>query len=383
MFQKKIKKVGILTQPLLNNYGGLLQAYALQTVLKKRGYDVWIINRNYPKPRIKNILKSRLKRFIVKNILSSTSIAVNPSDEEEKIIGQHTHNFKKKFIHPITKELISNEEMDYVNTLGFDAYLVGSDQVWRPHYSPSITNYFLDFAIDDANIKRISYAASFGVDNWEFNQKETLACNKLVQKFNAVSVRETSGINLCKEYLEKMAIQVLDPTMLLDPKDYITLTKEEGEPRSEGNLMTYVLDKTAKKERFINDIAEKLNLTTFTVMQRQKLTGSAKIDDCIFPRVTKWLRGFMDAKFVITDSFHGCAFAILFNKPFLALGNNRRGITRFNSLLEMFDLGNRLILDDFTFDNSLIENDIDWNKVNSILKKERDKSLIFLTNSLN
>ena len=147
--------------------------------------------------------------------------------------------------------------------------------------------------------------------------------------------------------------------------------------------MTYVLDKSDKKESFINDIAEQLNLTPFTVMQKQKLSGKTNIDDCVFPPVTKWLRGFMDAKFIITDSFHGCAFAILFNKPFLALGNNRRGITRFKSLLKMFYLEDRLILDDFAFDDSLIENDIDWDSVNTILKNERDKSFIFLKDSLN
>ena len=194
---------------------------------------------------------------------------------------------------------------------------------------------------NNLNIKKVSYAASFGVDNWEFSQKEGLACHELIQRFNAVSVREASGIYLCNEFLKTEAHQVLDPTMLLDIQDYISLVREEGESKSAGSLMIYVLDKTGKKEKFIASVAKKLKLKPYTVMQKEKLTGTGKIEDCIYPPVTKWLRGFMDAEFVITDSFHGCAFAILFNKPFIALGNYSRGITRFKSLLNLFDLEER------------------------------------------
>ena len=90
----------------------------------------------------------------------------------------------------------------------------------------------------------------------------------------------------------------------------------------------------------------------------------------------------MDAKFVITDSFHGTAFAIMFNKPFFALGNRKRGIARFTSLLKIFDLEERLILDNYTIENGLIEKSVDWDKVNSILVSEKEKSMNFLKNNL-
>jgi hypothetical protein len=371
-------KIGILTQPLKTNYGGLLQAYALQKTLKDLGHEAWIIDRDYSKLSFKKKVFNEIKRKI-----PIGGFSFQPNVKEKKIIGQHTTYFKNKYIGPRTEKFTQSSEMEKLNLLGFEAFIVGSDQVWRPRYSPGITNFFLDFAVNEPNKKRLSYAASFGVDQWEFSEEQTKDCSKLARSFDAVSVREASGINLSQEYLGVKAIHVLDPTMLLNIKDYLNLINVEGEPESEGNLMTYVLDGTEEKEKFINDVAINLEITPFTIMQKEKLSGKTKIDDSIFPPVTKWLGGFMDAKFVITDSFHGCAFAILFNKPFIALGNKKRGVARFTSLLKMFDLEERLILDNFTFKKSIVENTIDWEKVNSILKREQDISLNFLKDNLN
>jgi len=371
-------KIGILTQPLKTNYGGLLQAYALQKILKDLKHDAWIVDRDYSELSFKKKLFNVIKRRIPVG-----NFSIQPNTKENEIIGQYTSDFKNKYIGSITEKFTRSSEMKKLNKLGFDAYVVGSDQVWRPKYSPGITNFFLDFTANEKDIKKLSYAASFGVDDWEFSEEETIECSKLAQKFNAVSVREASGINLSDEYLGVKAMHVLDPTMLLNVKDYINLIQEEKELESEGNLMTYVLDITDEKEKFINDMAANLNISPFTVMQKEKLYGKGKIENSVFPPVTKWLRGFLDAKFVITDSFHGCAFAILFNKPFLALGNKKRGVARFTSLLKMFDLENRLVLDNFNLDKNLVEDKIDWEKVNSILKTEQDKSLKFLQDNLN
>lgn len=371
-------KIGILTQPLKTNYGGLLQAYALQKTLKTLGQEAWIIDRDYSKLSFKKKLFNVIKRRIPVG-----NFSIQPNTKENEIIGQHTSYFKNKYIGSITEKFTQSSEMKKLNSLGFDAYVVGSDQVWRPRYSPGITNYFLDFEASEKEIKKLSYAASFGVDNWEFSEEETTECTMLAQKFDAISVRENSGLNLVKEYLKNEAVHVLDPTMLLDTQDYIELMEREGESQSEGNLMTYVLDITDEKRKFIKDIGENLKLVPFTVMQQEKFSSMKRIQNSIFPPVTKWLRGFKDAEFVITDSFHGCAFAILFNKPFLALGNRKRGIARFTSLLKMFKLEERLILDDFTFDEKLIKNKIDWENVNTIMNREREKSINFLKNNLN
>ena len=378
-------KIGILTQPLKNNYGGLLQAYALQKVLKDMGHEVWIINRTLKERSFVRQYASLGKRIILKYVLKKSTQPIfifNPTKEEEKIVATYTNQFVLKHFPYITKEIVRNKDMINLNGKGFDAYMVGSDQVWRPGYSPCITNYFLDFVETEKKIKRIAYAASFGVSNWEFTEEQARDCSQLAKYFDAVSVREDSGIDLCRKYLGVDAVHVLDPTMLLNTKDYFHLLENEG--KSTGNMMIYILDKTDEKQQMINDISEKLNLLPFSVMPNKMLTKEtrAEIEECIYPPVTKWLRGFIDAEFVITDSFHGCVFSILFNKPFIAIGNPKRGMSRFNSLLKLFELEDRLVNATETNYNNLFVEGINWTKVNAILMTKRKEANLFLTKYL-
>ncbi|WP_299762117.1 polysaccharide pyruvyl transferase family protein [uncultured Pontibacter sp.] len=379
------KKIGILTQPLHNNYGGLLQAYALQQTLKSFGYTVWIINRIYNRKKISKRIKAYLKMIFHGYLLNNKNykLSILTAEQEQKV-GMHTSYFKHKYIAPITPAIDTNAGMQQLNNDNFDAYVVGSDQVWRPKYSPNISNYFLDFIEGNNQVRKITYAASFGVSNWTFNKKHTERCARLAKKFHAVSVRESSGKILCKQHLGIEATQVLDPTLLLKPNDYYKLIQNENEPEVDGTLMTYVLDNDIDKEQLINEVANILNLKPFTVTQNKPLTiGNKKdLENCAYPPVTRWLRGVMDAKFVICDSFHGCAFSILFNKPFLALGNRKRGLARFESILKMFDLEERLITDTKHIDYNLLNKPIDWDRVNQVLANERANSLKFLQNEL-
>jgi hypothetical protein len=380
-------KIGILTQPLHNNYGGLLQAYALQTVLKRLGHDPLILDRNYSQPSFLRTLLGSVKRFTLKYAMGKSDIEVfpfRPSIEQMETISKETSKFVRQYINKSEKLCSANELKREVETHQFDAYVVGSDQVWRLDYSPCITNYFLDFVEGDSSAKRIAYAASFGVDYWHYNDETTRKCKALAQQFDAISVREDSGIDLCRKYLGVKSVQVLDPTMLLDPDDYRALAQAEGEPQSAGNLMTYVLDPSEEKTAMIQRVASTLGLKPFTVMSPQKLNPETQtcIEEGVFPPVTRWLRGYMDAKFVIADSFHGCVFAILFNIPFIALGNQRRGGARFVSLLRQFNLTNRLNDSSTELIDELIHEPIDWSRVNRQIYILKDFSIDFLQSNL-
>ena len=265
----------------------------------------------------------------------------------------------------------------------FDAYIVGSDQVWRPRYSPCLTNYFLDFVESERNVKKIAYAASFGVDNWEFTEEQTRECARLAKQFDAISVREDSAVDLCKRYFDVKATHLLDPTMLLNKEIYTSIFAKERISQSPRNLLTYILDKSAEKDRIINNVARKYNLKPFSVMPRRGFSepGRKDIQDCVLPSVEEWIRGFMDAQFVITDSFHGTVFSILFNKPFISIANKNRGLTRFTSLLKLFQLEDRLIFSSNNFIPDRLK-EIDWDKLNAILKVEKDKSIYFLNDYL-
>ena len=375
-------KIGIITQPLECNYGGLLQNYALQKVLRSLEHDVYTINRDScstNKSYCNINLRWKIKRYIKKLIGWEYPL----TRKEYNILKQNCTNFVKENIRTIKlfneKEANLNIKKDKIH-----AYIVGSDQVWRPCYSNNIYNDFLDFCQDIPNIKRIAYAASFGVSEWEFNTEQTKECSRLAKLFNAISVREDSGIALCKEHLGVEAIHVLDPTLLLEKEDYIKLVEKAGEPVSNGDLFCYILDNNETIKDAIQDIEQELSLKGFQIKAKNDkgtLKRGEDINDLIIPSPTKWLRAFMDAEMVFTDSFHGCVFSIIFNKPFWVIGNKERGNARFDSLLRLFNLENRRI-DINEINKTDLTAPIDWKKVNTIKKEWQEKSLDFLKSNL-
>lgn len=377
-------KIAILTQPLHDNYGGLLQAYALKKLLKDLGNDVIVINRQ------KATKKWRLIASKIKHTLKGSNLPKVQSltKAQKNIISEHTSAFREKYIPEQSHLITSNKGMKKLNEEGFDAFIVGSDQCWRPRYSPQIENFFLDFAENAPNIKRISYAASFGTSNWEFTVKQTNICKKLLGNFDAISVREKSGVKLVEQHLGRGdAIHVLDPTMLLGKEHYQQIIEQENPKASKSNLKVYVLDKTTEKNAFISDIEQRLGMKQFEVMPIKRLQGNTVTDDTAidfqYPSPAQWLKGFEDADFVITDSFHGTVFSILFNIPFISIANVQRGAARFESILDMFGLSNRLVTDiNNTNIDELLSADINWTDVNKILETERAKAIHFLTSSL-
>jgi hypothetical protein len=377
-------KIGIITLPFNSNYGGLLQAFALQTVLKQMGHEVWSVNRRNRIMPFKFKVLSSTNRLIKSIIRSEMGVIRSwATAKEELVIDQHTNRFLSENIQT-TDFLKSESDFEKLSRYKFDAYVVGSDQVWRPKYSPRLANHFLGFIDGTVNPKRISYAASFGVDNWEFTPEQTDECRKLLAKFNAVSVREDSAVKLCKQNFGIDATQVLDPTLLVSKEEYIRLVEKDKIPGCNGSLLTYVLDKSPDKQEFIKKIILETGLTEVSIMPKSLFrdAGRKKINDCIYPPVTAWLRGFMDAEYVVTDSFHGMAFAIIFNKPFLALGNTKRGMTRFSSLVKLFGLEDRIILSADSHLTEKLYSPIDFHHVNEILKTKQLEAYKFLSDSL-
>lgn len=223
---------------------------------------------------------------------------------------------------------------------------MGSDQIWRPIYIPPAwgedkTVAFLGFA-REWNVKRYTYGASFGVDTWDFPRAYEPDYAALAQTFNAVSVREDSGVTLCRDHLGVDAVHVLDPTMLLPKEHYVNLYKTASTPQSNGTLLAYILDANPQITTLVEHIAHQRGLKPFSVNRKEPQQCHSP-QDRIYPSVESWLRGFADAQFVVTDSFHGCVFSILFNKPFVTTSNINRGNARIESLLRMFGLENHLV----------------------------------------
>ena len=213
-------KIGILTHPLRFNYGGLLQNYALQTVLRRLGHEPLTLDvPHVMKVNKTTFLKDVLKRLYYRYILH-LQVYIFKEWRYNRLYPIMMQNLQP-FIDTHIKKIEVND-FNALNPNDFDAFIVGSDQVWRRLYMPDIYREYLSFA-EGWNVRRISYAASFGTEEWEYSPLETTECRRLLQKFDAVSVREASGVSLCKKHFGVEAVHVVDPTLLLDRDDYCNL----------------------------------------------------------------------------------------------------------------------------------------------------------------
>lgn len=378
-------KVGVLTLPLHANYGGNLQAWALMTVLRRMGHDVWLIDMARYRTRSWRIPLILAKRMLLKYGLRRSDVVVGKGllDGRRRARYEgHARRFIADHIKPRTQIFHSTEQLSReIREENFDAIVVGSDQVWRPEYAPNVEDYFLGFLADTKKIRRVSYAASFGTSEWRFSHEQSARCSALLKKFNAVSVRELSATTLCREKFDVEASHVVDPTLLLDADDYLELLPaQERASHTAGKLFVYLLDKDPSKQGVLNAILRKTGLSSFDV--HAGTSNDDAPDMNIAPPIERWIQGFRDADFVFTDSFHGCVFSILFNKPFIVYGNPHRGLARFESLLGMFNLAQRMIDRAEAVEDLLDQPPIDWRKVMDILNAQRVKSRQFLVNAL-
>jgi hypothetical protein len=351
-------KIGILTLPFNNNYGGLLQSYALQTYIRERGHEVVIINREV-------VEKKTLKQKIKKYIKQVTGIEYNQSKKSIKKTRLLNKLISEQML--LSEKILKYSDYKLVEKLNLDIIIVGSDQVWRFDYTEDrFKEYFLNF-ISRAKIKKLSYAASFGVDNWVLDSKETCEIKELIKEFDGVSVRETNGYNLCIEHLNYDNVEVnIDPVLLFPQNIY---TRNFDITESEIKTTTaYLLDPTEDKLTLVSKVA---NRTKYQIKYTGKYNRQTLRNQ--YPSIDEWLSDFLNANFIVTDSFHGCVLSIVFNKNFVVYGNKKRGLSRFNSILKKFNLEDRIVYssDDIP---KIIYSPINYKEVNNILNKERLKS---------
>ena len=335
-------KIGIFTHPLDYNYGCLFQAYALQKTLKDMGHEVVTINRftDTHKP-FKYLLKNWIFRLLQK-IMKGRNVPICWDTTEtmaiKNILASNTQKFVDRKI-TNTGQVFPNDLERIDEQYKFDAYVVGSDQVWLPHFA---SNAFLDF-VHREGVKKVFYAASTGATSFADSPELASKCKELVKDFSGISVREDTLIPIVKKSLDRDAIQVLDPTLLLDEKDYVdTCVEKESD---DSIIFTYILDKTEDKQKLVDNVQKTLNIPVVSgsVDKDFKVGTGMNINDCIYPSVDHWILNMKRAKFVVTDSFHGTCMSIVFRKPFVVVGNASRGLNRFLSVLRMFDLESRLI----------------------------------------
>ncbi len=243
-------KVAIITLQLHTNYGGVLQAFALQRVLEAMGNEVEIIQSDkiMPEPEGAAAVRKFLTRSFRKYALRRSDVEIfreRRINGEFPVIGKEFVRFFRKYLN--IRYISSFSE---IRASDYDAFVVGSDQVWRPIYNPALMHSFLDFTWEDNftrgdsgrtrvcssadgkrgwDVLRIAYAVSFGCDAWEYTERQTALAAGLAGRFNALSFRENSGVKNAAEHLGVEAVTVLDPTMLLDAGDYLRLVGARGD----------------------------------------------------------------------------------------------------------------------------------------------------------
>lgn len=333
--------IAIITHPLQYNYGGLLQAYALSTVLKRYSNEVIVLRNSNAS------LKDCVKRLIEKTSLF--------------------HKFKRTNINE--KSFIYTDLENKLQKRGVSTVVVGSDQVWRREFA--LNNFTFGQFLSDKSVMNIwAYGASFGKEIWEYTPDETKLITSLIKKFNGVSVRELSGVELCKKYIGIDAKWVLDPTMLLLKDDYLKFITAQ----STKNIFVYLLD---YENNFNQKIMQKAKEVYKLPIERTFLIKN-KFLKRITPTlsVQGWLSKIYNSELVLTDSFHGCVFCLILNKPFFVLENEKGGNTRIESLLNCFNLKNRIVKNDEDINRNL---KIDWDFVNNTMNEMRKNSLGYIS----
>ncbi len=371
----------ILTFPLIGNYGGMLQAFSIYEKVSTICPNIILLDGEIMDASLKSknkidYLLKKIKYFMwnLSHNIFSFELPIHKKIKLASIFKnnhiKHTHTFDYK------------NKSDSLYLSG--KFIVGSDQIWRCSYCKGFTDvstYFLDFTTTLQRNRSISYAASFGADDWEGTPEETKKCGRLLREFKAVSVREHSGVKICKDVFGVDAVQMPDPTLLLHPEDYGRIIEMEKTWLPHGKyIASYVLDETGEKKNLLQKSAESLALQLQHLMPH---TTAKKRRDRFPISVPQWLRLIRDCEYFITDSFHGCVFAIIFNKPFVCLGNEGRGNARFDTLLSTFRLEDRMLtLATPEEIHRVLHTPIDWECVNAIHDTERERGINFLKENL-
>lgn len=365
-------KIGIVTFHNALNAGAVLQAYALQTLLTQLGHDVEFIN-------YKPIRKYGFRDFLAKSpvvIFNKWRNIYNGKrysklDKFNKILNlshrvYYTYQDLKKY------------PMDY------DIYIAGSDQIWNFYKSVSPV-YMLDFVPE--NKKKISYSASMGQCRIDESLYSTF--REKLMKFSAISIREKNGVDFVNKLLngEKLAIQTLDPTLLIGSHYYDNIM-DSHKIKTNPYICTYILTDLDKQNAdIISYIKEQLKLNIINLRNPDTCIWMSHAKNKIVTP-NQWLYYIKNSDFIICSSFHAVVFSLIFHKPFIALVppncKNKGGNMRINTLLESTELLDRII-SDFNKERiyHVMNSPIDWHKIDEKIIKMREASIEFLKSNLN
>ncbi len=386
-------KIGIVTYVKCDNYGAELQAYALQWKLNQLGYDAEVIDLEKIEKNLASsasaIIPAIINRFKVFGVRAPLEILKLVIDvvKRKYVSKKNERNAWKKhklFMDFFEKNIkhssvyYSIKDIRVATDLKYDAYIAGSDQIWNYMHNDNLDVFFLDFA-KKFSAKRISYSASISAASIPDRYKEEY--RRLIDNIQYLSVRELHGAQLIKDLTGRQAEVVLDPTLLINSSEWLKniavtpLSKERY-------IFVYTLSGSKYITALCEYIAKQLNCKIVNAKINFRKDKNEDIVGLFNVGPNEWVGLIAGAEYIVTDSFHGTAFSINFNKPFTTLVNPVSNMnSRVMSILEITGLKDRIIYDDGEkrLPSSL---SIDYEPVNKVIEEWRNKSLSFIRKSL-
>lgn len=350
--------IGVMGFWYSNNYGSILTYYVLREILQRLGKSVLMID----KPLVNGSLDGE------HNNNSPARIFAN----------EHNYNISEPY---------AFGEMNKLNSL-CNTFIAGSDQLWNYGIAKAFRGtLFLDFVHDEK--KRIAYSTSFGHNGfWAPSHYEKMAAY-FVSKFDNIAVREESAIDLCRKHFHSEAALVLDPLLIAKKSDYDNLISESNPTYKGEFFLSYILDPNEEKTKAIKALRKHFGCTSVNIVDGLPQNFQSNVDKMNLDntlsgvRVQEWLYYYKNAKFVITDSFHGTCLALFFNKQFISIVNDWRGATRFETLKNIFGLDDQIVTNTKNIISIVKNNQINYNNVNEILNERKEFSLNWLANAVN
>lgn len=360
-------KIDIITLHRAQNYGSVLQAFALQKQIEKLGHQAYILDyypERYTNKGLLKRLKNKSSRFNNPLVLLIAKLLIYPSYLKKGI------QFNK-FMHYLNLEkpsFATNEE-GMGRFTDADAYCAGSDQIWNSHWNEGVEKVlFLDFVPKGKLC--LSYAASIGLSNIPANEIDETKL--LLEKFEFLSLREDKGVELVRELGRTDAVQCLDPTLLMSKEEWSQYADDSYKGKE--YVLTYNLHHDPEIDKCAKAIASKYHLQIRNISYNwHDIIRHGHLDWC--PTVEGFLGLIKNAKYVVADSFHATAFSIIFEKPFVVI-TPEVASSRLSSLLKMLGLDDHNI-NKFT-SLKVIEQPIDYIRVKSIIVTKQRESISFL-----
>lgn len=351
--------IGLVTTWFARNFGAIFTAFALYKYMENAGYSVLMIR----KPK-----ELWTEHY---NAPDRNSIALE--------FGARKYQISREY------SLDAAPNIESLN-ISCDTFLVGSDQLWNPKVYAYKYYFFLDFV--NAEKRKISYATSVGAPHFEGTDKDKHYCSYYLNRFDSVSNREDEAVQMCRDEFGIYSTRVIDPVFLLNREEYNTMAEESQVKVDEKYIFAYILDGNSEKKKIIDMMSDKLGYKIVCAYDIEHPEFSRNVmgyEDASIQKPEDWLWYIKYAEFVVTDSYHGGCFSIIFEKQFLCFINPLRGENRFKELFGRLGLLHHLInMNSSEADiDKVISTPIDYQNVNNVIKCEKDISEKWLNTALN